>query len=101
MFLPINSPTGLLSNSPTYSKATDVITPNIVIAIISSKLDAAIRVVGIPFATPNPFLWRIIKDGTSTAGDTAPIQNPKAIAIVQGIEKNHLPIRPTTTASDT
>jgi len=49
-----------------------------VIAIISSKLEAAMRVVGIPFFTPNPLDYKLIQDGTRTAGLTAPSINPKA-----------------------
>lgn len=64
--------------APTSSKAIVVIIPNTVIAIISSKLDAAIKVVGIPFFVPYFLLCKIISDGTRTAGETAPRQNPLA-----------------------
>lgn len=55
-------------------------TPNTVIAMISSKEEAAIRVVGIPFSTPYPYFYNNIQEGTRIAGDTAPKQNPKAKA---------------------
>jgi len=42
------------------------------IAMISSKLDAAMRVVGIPLIVPYYLLWRIMHEGTKTAGLTAP-----------------------------
>ena len=38
--------------APSYSKSNVIQTPKIVIAEISSKLDAAINVVGIPFLVP-------------------------------------------------
>lgn len=40
------------SPAPIYSKSNVMHTPKIVIAAISSKLDAAIKVVGIPFLVP-------------------------------------------------
>ena len=40
------------SPAPTYSKSNVMQTPKMVIAEISSKLDAAINVVGIPFFVP-------------------------------------------------
>ena len=46
------------------------------IATISSKLEAAIRVVGIPFLTPYPRYYKNMQLGTRTAGDTAAITKP-------------------------
>ena len=62
--------------SETLLKATVVHIPNIVIATMSSKLDAAISVVGIPFLTPYPRYYKNIQLGTRTAGETAAITNP-------------------------
>jgi hypothetical protein len=50
---------------------------NNVMATISSKLDAAINVVGIPLSTPYPFSCKNIQEGTKTAGDTAPSKKPR------------------------
>lgn len=62
-FLAINHPISFFSfvasmpessdfPAPTYSNNNVMHTPKIVIAAISSKLDAAIKVVGIPFLVP-------------------------------------------------
>lgn len=65
-------------------------TANIVIAMMSSNDEAAIRVVGIPFFTPYPLLWRIIIDGTNTAGLTAPRVYPWAKHNDHGMLNIHL-----------
>ena len=54
------------------------------IAMISSKLEAAIRVVGIPFLVPYFAFYRIMQEGTSTAGLTAPKVYPSAKASAHG-----------------
>ena len=64
------------SSSPpgAYVKATVRKMLKTEIAMISSKLDAAIRVVGMPFFVPYFAFCRIMQEGTSTAGLTAPRQ---------------------------
>lgn len=53
--------------------------------MMSSKLEAAIRLVGIPLATPYPLSCKIMQEGTSTAGLTAPIVKPRAKHRARGI----------------
>lgn len=87
-FFSVSTPGSIPDNfdSPVsiYSKTSVTHTPNIVMAAISSKLDAAINVVGIPFLVPYCALCKAIQEGTSTAGLTAPKQNPRAIASNHG-----------------
>lgn len=45
---------------------------NPVIAMMSSKLLAAISKVGMPFLIPYPFSCKSSMEGTTTAGETAP-----------------------------
>jgi len=78
------------SPAPTDSKAILAQIPKTVIAAMSSKLEAAIMVVGIPFFVPYSALCKIMTEGTKTAGLTAARQNPKAILSVQGIPKRAL-----------
>ena len=54
-------------------------------AMMSSNELAAIIVVGIPLDTPSPFFYRIIIEGTSTAGLTAASTNPMLSAKAHGI----------------
>jgi hypothetical protein len=70
-----------------------------VIAIMSSKLLAANMIIGIPFLVPRFPSIKIIIDGTNTAGDTAPKQNPFAKHKGQGISKMYLVTSATTDAS--
>lgn len=69
---------GLTLVSPSPLKAIVWQSPKIVMARISSNDDAAMRVVGIPLATPYPYECNYIQDGTNTAGETAPTMNPNA-----------------------
>jgi len=79
-------PTRAPTDAPdSLSKVTCSITPKTVMAMISSKLEAAIRVLGIPFTTPYPLFCRIMMEGTRTAGETAAIQNPRAMLMVHCI----------------
>jgi len=61
--------------------------PKNVIPKISSKLEAAIKDVGIPFATPYLPLCNIMRAGTTTAGETAPNTNPIEPASAHGKPK--------------
>ena len=74
---------------------------NTVMAIMSSKLLAASMIIGMPFLIPRFFSIKIITDGTSTAGDTAPRQNPLAKQRVHGRENISLDITATIVASTT
>lgn len=46
--------------------------------MISSKLEAAMSLVGIAFLTPYPCSYKSMQEGTSTAGETAARMNPRA-----------------------
>jgi hypothetical protein len=75
---------GEAEETPNELNATVEVTPTTVIAIMSSKEDAAMRVVGIPFSTPYPYDYRIIQEGTRMAGLTAPNVNPKVMQSTNG-----------------
>ena len=79
--------------SDTLLNATVVHIPNIVIATISSKLEAAISVVGIPFLTPYPRYYKNIQLGTKTAGETAAITKPMEKARERGRLRTSIDIR--------
>jgi len=53
----------------------------------SLKVAATIRVLGIFFPTPKPFIYRAIIPGTKMAGLTAAITQPKEAAKDQRIAK--------------
>ena len=57
------------------------------IASTSSTLAAAITRVGIPLSTPQPCSWRLRRQGTTTAGDTAARTNPSMNPQVHGRER--------------
>lgn len=67
--------------------------------MISSKEDAAISEVGIPFLTPNLYSCNIMHDGTNTAGLTAARMKPRAKQRAQGRPKTSLEIIDTMKAS--
>lgn len=53
----------------------------------SSIPATAIIKVGIPLATPYPFVLSLKRQGTTTAGDTAAIIDPNKSAHIQGSPK--------------
>jgi len=69
---------------PSAAKADVEHTPKIVIAMISSKEEAAMRDVGIPFLTPYLYSCKIMQEGTKTAGLTAARMKPSEKQRAQG-----------------
>lgn len=61
------------------------VTENSVILNTSLKLEAASNVKGMPFAIPKPLTYKFIKQGTNTAGLTAPKTDPRQRAKLKGI----------------
>lgn len=77
------------------------VTENKVILKISLKLEAAIKIKGIPFLIPYPLTYKFIIQGTKTAGETAPIIDPKVKANFNSISNHPWATRATTIPSIT
>jgi len=69
---------GELEALPSAAKAEVAQTPKTVIAIRSSKDEAAMSDVGMPFLIPYLYFCKIIHEGTKTAGLIAARTNPSA-----------------------
>lgn len=75
-------------------------TPKTVIAMMSSKLEAAMSLVGIPFFTPYPFSYNNMQEGTRTAGLTAAKTKPVDKQSITGSLKTSQQKKATAMASE-
>ena len=80
---PLEDDEELLLEEDTDENANEEKMPKNEIAMISSIEDEAKMKDGIPLSIPNPFSCKSNKDGTTTAGLTAPKINPIYISYIQ------------------